>query len=56
VVTDKADERLERIKQQQSRWCSIVQQWDEMTPYSPIPTFTRAHAEKMIKKLEDEMG
>ena len=49
------EEQLEIIRQKKAYWAEIVQQWDQLTAYAPVPMFTKKHAERMIIKLECEV-
>lgn len=52
--TEKLEQRLDEISQQKAHWSEMIKQWEALTPFAPIPMYTREHAEKMIKKLKKE--
>ena len=56
MKSELTEERLQQIEEAKESWTSIVQEWDKLGPYDPIPSFTKQHAEKMIQKLYDEVN
>ncbi len=51
-----SEERLQKIEEERETWTAIIQKWDELGPYDPVPSFTKKHAEKMIHRLSDEVN
>lgn len=49
-------ERLQKIEEEKDAWTALIQKWNSMGPYDPIPSFTKRHAEKMIQKLHGEVN
>ena len=50
------EERLHKIEEEKEAWATIIQEWDNLGPYDPVPSFTKKHAEKMIDRLHDEVN
>jgi hypothetical protein len=56
MKSELTEARLQKIEEEKDAWTSIIQKWDNLGPYDPVPSFTKIHAEKMIQKLHDEVN
>ena len=55
MKSELTDKRRQQIKAETAVWTAIAEKWGHLGPYDPVPSFTKAHAEKMIQKLDDEV-
>ena len=53
--SEPTEKRLRQVEKEKEAWIAMIQKWDNLGPYDPIPSYTKRHAEKMIQKLSDEV-
>lgn len=56
MKSELTEERLQKIEEEKGAWTAIIQEWNNLGPYDPVPSFTKKHAEKMIQRLYDEVN
>ena len=49
-------ERRQKIEEEKAAWTAIIEEWNNLGPYDPVPSLTKKHAEKMIQRLYDEVN
>ena len=56
MKSELTEDRLHKIEEEKATWTAIIQEWNNLGPYDPVPSLTKKHAEKMIQRLYDEVN